>query len=360
MHDVEPQLVALLNGTEPPFTLRDAAAHGISRWVLDRLVRQGRVERLGRGLYAAPHPPPPEQDEARWQRIHRLHRARAQQAVARHPTHVLSHQTAALAYGWPVGLATLREVHLTAIELSPQSRREAGLVRHHSGTAVNEVARRNGLLLTSPARTVADCLRTLWPPQAVAVADGALRAGDTTLEEVRDVLRAQRRWRGVPRATEAAQLVDPRRETWLESYSFVALHGWGIDLPLPQVEVFTATGLFVARVDGLWLEHGVVGEADGEGKYLMESADDPADLTASRRAAKRVVAERHRERAIEDTGLQVVRWSTAEAIGDAEGVARRLRATFADGDISRFTGRLRLDGEWLRTPHQKAGRPRGD
>lgn len=360
MQNVDPQLAALLTTVEPPFTLRDAAARGISRWVLDRLVRQGRVERLGRGLYAAPPPPPPEQDEAHWQRVHRLHRARAQQAVARHPTHVLSHQTAALAYGWPVGLATLREVHLTAIELSPQSRREAGLVLHHSGTAVNEVQRRNDLLLTSPARTVADCLRTLRAPQAVAIADGALRAGDTTLEEVREVLCAQRRWRGVPRATEATQLVDPRRETWLESYSFVSLHDVGIELPLPQVEVFTATGMFVARVDGLWLEHGVAGEADGEGKYLMESPDDPADLPAARRAAKRVMAERHRERAVEHTGLQVARWSTAEATGDVAGVARRVRSTFAAGDISRFTGRLRLDGEWIRLPHQRSWWPPAD
>ena len=64
MHDVAPRLAALLDDVEPPFTLRDAAARGISRWVLDRLVRQGRVERLGRGLYA-PLPPAPAHDEAR-------------------------------------------------------------------------------------------------------------------------------------------------------------------------------------------------------------------------------------------------------------------------------------------------------
>ncbi|MFN0282699.1 MAG: hypothetical protein ACKVZ6_12125 [Kineosporiaceae bacterium] len=34
-----------------------------------------------------------------------------------------------------------------------------------------------GLLVTSPRRTVVDCLRTLAPPDALAVADAALRAG---------------------------------------------------------------------------------------------------------------------------------------------------------------------------------------
>lgn len=167
MHDVEPQLVALLNAIEPPFTLRDAAAHGISRWVLDRLVRQGRVERLGRGLYAAPHPPPPEQDEARWQRIHRLHRARAQQAVARHPTHVLSHQTAALAYGWPVGLATLREVQPDrdrAVATEPP--------RGGTGPAPQRHGRQRGGPSERPAAHVAGKDRGGLPAHAVAAAGG--------------------------------------------------------------------------------------------------------------------------------------------------------------------------------------------
>lgn len=87
---------------------------------------------------------------------------------------MLSHQTAALAYGWPVGLATLDRVHLTAIELASRSRLVPGAVLHHSGTVANHIQRRGEDLLTEPARTVAD---------------GAIRAGDTTLAQVRDVPR---------------------------------------------------------------------------------------------------------------------------------------------------------------------------
>jgi hypothetical protein len=86
---------------------------------------------------------------------------------------------------------------------------------------------------------------SLYPDEPVHLT--ALRGGATDLLAVEASLDGMRRWRGRPKANAALRLVDPRRESWLESFSFVVLHGLGIDLPTPQVEVFDEWGQFVAR-----------------------------------------------------------------------------------------------------------------
>ena len=142
------------------------------------------------------------------------------------------------------------------------------------------------------------------------MADGALREGVTDLLAVERSLAGMRRWRGRPKAKASLRLVDPRRETWFESFSFVGLHCLGIDLPTPQVEVFNECGRLVGRVDGMWITDGVVGEADGKGKYLMGLTDD--DGSSGRAAALRVVEEKVREDALRALGLEFVRWDTRQ------------------------------------------------
>jgi hypothetical protein len=233
-------------------------------------------------------------------------------------------------------------VHLTALTVQPRSRRLADRVLHHSDSIINDVLEVQGLRVLTPDRTVVDCLRTMSPANGVAVADQAVRSYATTLRDVRHIIDAQRRWRGRPRAVAAVGLVDPRRETWLESYSFVKLHRLGIDLPTPQVEVFDEWGRFVGRVDGMWISDGVVGEADGQGKYLMGFGDH--DGTSGRTAALRVVEEKVREDSLRDLGLEVVRWDIRHQPLE---VARRIELARNRGGLGRFTGRLREGDRWL-------------
>jgi hypothetical protein len=141
-------------------------------------------------------------------------------------------------------------VHLTALTVQPRSRRVADKIPHHSDSVINDVVEMDDLRLLTPVRIVADCLRTMRPAGGVAVADHAVRSGATTVRDVELMIQAQRRWRGRPRAAAALGLVDPRRETWLESCSFVTLQELGVELPTPQVEVFDECGRFVGRVDG--------------------------------------------------------------------------------------------------------------
>ena len=201
-------VTAALGALPDVFTAQTAMAAGISHHVLRRLVRHKSIIRFQSGVYGQLRVDEPEQE--RWARIHREHTVRARAALLAHPDHALSHRSGALVFGWPVSLYPDEPVHLTA-----------------------------------------------------------LRGGATDFLAVEASLDGMRRWRGRPKANAALRLVDPRRESWLESFSFVVLHGLGIDLPTPQVEVFDEWGQFVGRVDGMWIAEGTVAEADGQGKYLL-------------------------------------------------------------------------------------------
>lgn len=345
MHNV----TAALDDLPEVFTTPAATAAGISHHVLRRLVRHGAIIRVQPGVYRKPPYDEPGTTEERWVRIHQEHTLRARAALKAHPHHALSHRSAALVFGWPVSLHPDEPVHLTALHVEPRSRRADGKVLHHSDSIINAVVEVDGLPLLTPDRTVADCLRTMTPANGVAVADGALRAGATDVLALESSLADMRRWRGRPRANAALQLVDPRRETWLESFSFVVLHGLGIELPTPQVEVFDQWGRFVGRVDGMWVAEGTVAEADGEGKYLIGASDQVGP--SGEAAARAVVAEKGREDELRDLGLEMVRWGAQEIRHSPQITARRVDAARARGDIGRFRGRLRVDGQWI-TPSE--------
>ncbi len=339
MYDAAPAL----SGLPDPFGTADAQAAGLTQPVLERLVRNGAVVRVQRGLFRRPPKPVTAgYGDELWLEIRRDHLTRARVALAAHPHHALSHQTAAVLYGWPIGLHPAGLVHLTALAVQPRSRRVADRYLHHSDSIVNDFHVVDDLAVLTAARTVADCLRTMPAPASVATADAAVREGATTQVEVAYMLDSQRRWCGRPRAMQALRLLDSRRETWLESYSFVRLAGCGVEPPVPQVEVFDEEGRFVARVDGMWIADGTCAEADGAGKYLL--ADEDGTESTGQSAARRVVAERRRERALLDLGLEVVRWDTWEMRHRADAVASRVNAARSRGRLSRFRGHLRVDG----------------
>ena len=333
MYDVSVTLAAL----PPAFSSREAFAVGLTQPVLERLVRRGRITRVQRGVFRQAPPKGPE--EQPWSVRRRTYLARARAALLSHPHHALSHETAAVLRGWPVLLHPGSRIHLTALDIEPRSRRDGATVLHHSDSVANATTRMDGLTVLSAARSVADCLRTMPPSRAVAVADAAVRLRHTTLQDVESVLESQRRWRGRPAAMNALRLADPERETWLESFSFCELHALGIELPTPQVEVYDERGGFVARVDGIWVEDGTVAEADGKGKYgLPAPSSEPATQAA---VVDRILTEKAREDALRSLGLEVVRWDFTDIRNNPERVAGRVRSARARGDLTRFTGSLR-------------------
>ena len=247
----------------------------------------------------------------------------------------ISHQSACLLYGLPAPLrgwgrptfcgdhGPTRGRHDVHVLVAPLQDRDV------SSSPVG--------LVTSPARTVADCLRRLPPADALAVADAAIRRG-LDMADVRATLDRQRGWPGVVRARELVALVSHRRESALESWSAWFFHEWAVPTPGWQIEVRDPTGAFCGRVDSWW-PSGVVGEADGRAKYALAAAErggaDAAGL------ARVLDAERAREQRIRRTGADVVRWGTRDVRGAgrrelARHVVTRLQTAARSGQ---FAGR---------------------
>ncbi|QKE82734.1 type IV toxin-antitoxin system AbiEi family antitoxin domain-containing protein [Arthrobacter sp. NEB 688] len=304
-----PDLTAL----PQPFFLDDAAAAGITRHQVTREVGRGVLTRVHRGLYAVAdgwNGTPP------WQQQLGL----AAAAHRAHPGHVTSHHSAAGLHGLPLPQQGLHQAVLTVEDTSTTSR-HAWLDLRHGELPDAERTLVADVPLTTVPRTVVDCARSLHRPDAVAVADAALRAGHCTSHELVAVRRGQRRWPGVTGADAVFAFADPRRESWLESASAVTLHGWGMPLGVPQVDVFSLDGEWLARVDVAWAELGVVGEADGRGKFLGDPelglGDAPTDVAA------RLLHSHDRAESLRSVGLQVVRWTSAERIARPQAVVAR-------------------------------------
>jgi hypothetical protein len=309
---------------DPPlpdvFTVDDAQRAGLTRAQIETRVSTGRWHRIRRGVYCL---------ISRWSTADDAGRHRIECAAVIRSSGaggaVLSHSSAALLHDVPVSRSLLDHVVVT---VPPGARRHAqrrtGVVTHVAGLPDADRREKEGLPVTSLPRTVADCLRVLPAEESVPIADAALRK-DLSRAQVEGVLARQARWPFVAAAVASLALVDPRRESWLESTSAVVMHRHGLPVGVPQVRILDGRRRFVARVDFAWLNHGVVGEADGRVKYGGD-------------AARTIEEEKDRHAKLEALGLVVVRWGARHLHGDDPVLVQRLRPALAAGDPSRFRG----------------------
>ena len=312
---------------------------------MDRVLESGEIVRLRHGWFAQATL---EDPRAGWEGRVDQHLERLRNALASRPGHAASHTSAALLHGLAVTVAPEAPVHLTTVDRAACSRTLQGLRIHRSETVTNETELVAGVRSTLLVRTIADVLRTRTLPHGVAMLDDVLRRGLIDLNSVRQLVDRQVRWGGRPKALAAIHLADQARETWGESFSFTHLHLQGQPLPLPQVEVYDATRAFVARVDGLWPETGVVGECDGEMKYFLDDLEE--DATPEETVLRRLAEEKIRQERIEATGLGVARWSPAQVRDDPDRVSRRINRIAASVRPEEFTGWVRWDGEMRKLP----------
>lgn len=275
---------------------------------------------------------------------HLLH-ARAA-LLAHDDRHVLSHGSAALSWGLPVPLLGPGRPCLTLPGAPASTDRQVDLVVQVAELRPQDCAPWESWRRTSLTRTVADCLRHLPTPDAVAIADDALRCRRTSLAAVRNTLEWQQVWPYAGRGRFALDLVDGRRESPLESRSFVRLALHGVPLPEPQPTVYDADGL-IGRVDGWWPDKATVCEADGRGKYAVDdwpdlASDDPRDLleqrvTAARRA---LIREKVREDRLRAAGLEVVRWGTYDVEHRIQHLVATIERAWRRGRPDRVTARV--------------------
>lgn len=120
-----------------------------------------------------------------------------------------------------------------------------------------------GLRWTDRVRTAVDLIRRDAGDEAVVLLDQLVEAEVVELRDVRAAVAALPRCRGSARARRAAALADGLAQSPPETRLRLLLHRSGFPVPVPQYEIRTATGRFVARVDFAWPDRRLAVEYDG-------------------------------------------------------------------------------------------------
>jgi hypothetical protein len=276
----------------------DLRRTGMDPRILQRLVADGTLARIRRGCYV---------DASRWSaaRSSERHRLRVLAAGRLMPDAIYSHESAAAIWGLPLVGHWTEAVHVSGA-WARGGRSSTGVVWHGSSNRPDGVPR-DGVVVTSVARTLVDVSRSRPFASAVVAADHALRSGLTTPGE----LAAEVDLVGSGRGRIAADLVlafaDPRSESVGESLSRARMRELRLVAPELQVSATDAEGA-AGRVDFWWSDVGLVGEFDGRLKYRVGGVVD------QRAIEDRVWAEKLREDRIRATGRAVTRWTWEVAL----------------------------------------------
>lgn len=236
------QKLQRLGGVASRATLVDIS----SRREFDQAVVSGDIVRDGHGRYALPV-------------------AAAALRSANRLSGTASHRTAALHWGWEVktvpdqpDVTVPRKRHLAPGQA-------AGVALHWADLRPEDKAGS----VTSPDRTLVDCMRGLPLDEALAIADSALRHGAVTsrrLVQLADCLTGP----GAPQARRVAAEATPLAANPFES----ALRAIGLDVPelqlRPQVVISDAEGR--GRPDLVDLERSLVVEAESHSWHSRRGA----------------------------------------------------------------------------------------
>ena len=296
--DADPQLPGLA-------TIDDAREAGLTADQVRHRVRSGAWSRVGPGAYL-PAGENAYDDLDPHARARAEHINRAVAAAMRNPGTVVCDASAAVLHGLPV-LHLPERVQL-AVPPGYWSGTRSGIDFRIRSFREGEVET-GRVPLASALRSWIDITRYGSLAESLVCGDAGVRSSTIDVGQVFADPGRWRRQRGCRLLARAVELVDGIRESALESASFAYFIERGIPLPRMQVELRSWVGTFIARVDFLWDDARLVGEADGRLKY-----DDRESL----------YAEKRREDAIREAGYGVVRWGMGDLRSGA--LARRLRA----------------------------------
>jgi len=232
---------------------------------------------------------------------------------------VASHRSAALIHG--LDLIGQQGTETVTVTRSPGSRGSrslrSGANIHAAGLPVRHLVARDGIRLTSVARTVVDLARTCSFREGVVVADSALRTGQTTVPEISAIISDCARWPGVRWARAVAAFSDHRAESALESIGRVVFREYR--LPAPELQVWVGGDLgVVGRADYFWPRYRTIAEADGAIKYA-----DP----------RQAMRQLDWDARLRDAGFEVVHFTWREITLTPWQVAERIRAAFVHGAV---------------------------
>ena len=115
-----------------------------------------------------------------------------------------------------------------------QVRGRDGLVVLETTLGAEDVWWVGDMLVTSPTRTVFDCLRQLSETEAIVVADALTQLRRTSVEDIAHYIAAQRGVRNCRVAAKRLELVEPKTESPMETRLRLLLLRAGLPRPEPS------------------------------------------------------------------------------------------------------------------------------
>jgi hypothetical protein len=160
-------------------------------------------------------------------------------------------------------------------ELNRPSRDKArGIILHSDCLDDDETCVRDGIRMTTPARTAFDLGRRKGLTAAVIRLDALMHASELKAADVELIADRHRGARGLVQLRRVLHLADAGAESPYETKTRLVLVGGGLPRPQTQIEVLNEWAAVVARIDMGWEEWKVGVEFDGAQHWT-----DPARRT---------------------------------------------------------------------------------
>lgn len=280
----------------------------------DRPLRRERDagirRRLRRGAYV---------DEAQWADLTPLERYQVKILAVVHTRRrmpVVAFDSAAALWGYPRMASWPAAVDII-VDSASGARSRNGVTVHRDYLEPEDVVEIDGMLVTSPQRTLVDLARTAERAVSVAAIDRALNEQRSTLQnrvtvqQLVDVCERVVTPRGGRRARTVIEFSDGRADNAAESVSRLQIFELGFPIPVLQRRHVNPRGGYY-YTDFEWPEYMVIGELDGLSKYLKQ------EYLRSMTPGQAVVEEKIREDDLRTEGNRFARWLPDDALHPAE------------------------------------------
>jgi very-short-patch-repair endonuclease len=275
-----------LAGRHQIVTTEQLLAAGIGPNAIARRVRDGRLHRLFRGVYRV------GTIETTW-----MWEAAALAACGEYAG--VSHQAAAALLGIRPRLPGPVDVTIARGHRAGQ----AGIRVHHAPLAPDEIERRHGLRVTSPARTLLDLAAVVTQDELDRATNEALVLRLTTTQELRSYLARRSSRRGARALTQVMRHEVHVTRSELEQRMLALIRRIGLPPPKTNVHVLGH------EVDFLWADARLIVETDGYAPH------------GTRRAFER---DRSRDARLTAAGYRVLRFTWWQLLNEPEVVAARV------------------------------------
>lgn len=189
------------------------------------------------------------------------------------PAGVLCGLTAAWVLGVDVRRLNDLDVHV-GFPKGKRIRKRPGLSVCQETLDPADVTEISGVRITTPVRTVFDCLRWLRGVEGIVVADALTHACLVSLPELATYFASKRRLRNLRIAERLLEFVEPSTESPMETRLRMLLINAGLPRPKPQHEVRDRLDVLVGRLDLSYPDVRLGIEYDGADHWKQRRDDD--------------------------------------------------------------------------------------